>query len=375
MLILPLIGAICLALTIAPLSVAAQPFSTQAMQLNVDTVAKGLEHPWSVAFLPDGRMLVTERPGRLNLVDSRGKLMRIAGLPAIAAGGQGGLLDVALAPDFATSRRIVFSFTEPRGQANGTSVAVARLSANAERIDDVKVIFRQEPSYANAMHFGGRLVFARDGTLFITLGERFALMDQAQNLSNHLGKIVRIHLDGSVPRDNPFVGQSDKKPEIWSYGHRNVQAAAIHPQTGALWTVEHGAKGGDEINIPQAGKNYGWPVIAYGKHYSGAKIGLGTAAQGMEQPIYVWDPSIAPSGMVFVTSDRYPQWKGQLLVGALAGEIVSRLTLDGTRIVTEERMLNNLQERIRDVRQAPDGFIYLLTDSPQGRLLRLNPVR
>jgi glucose/arabinose dehydrogenase len=375
MLILPLIGAICLALTIAPLSVAAQPFSTQAMQLNVDTVAKGLEHPWSVAFLPDGRMLVTERPGRLNLVDSRGKLVRIAGLPAIAAGGQGGLLDVALAPDFATSRRIVFSFTEPRGQANGTSVAVARLSANAERIDDVKVIFRQEPSYANAMHFGGRLVFARDGTLFITLGERFALMDQAQNLSNHLGKIVRINLDGSVPRDNPFVGQSDKKPEIWSYGHRNVQAAAIHPQTGALWTVEHGAKGGDEINIPQAGKNYGWPVIAYGKHYSGAKIGLGTAAQGMEQPIYVWDPSIAPSGMVFVTSDRYPQWKGQLLVGALAGEIVSRLTLDGTRIVTEERMLNNLQERIRDVRQAPDGFIYLLTDSPQGRLLRLNPVR
>lgn len=375
MLILPLIGAICLALTIAPLSVAAQPFSTQAMQLNVDTVAKGLEHPWSVAFLPDGRMLVTERPGRLNLVDSRGKLVRIAGLPAIAAGGQGGLLDVALAPDFATSRRIVFSFTEPRGQANGTSVAVARLSANAERIDDVKVIFRQEPSYANAMHFGGRLVFARDGTLFITLGERFALMDQAQNLSNHLGKIVRINLDGSVPRDNPFVGQSDKKPEIWSYGHRNVQAAAIHPQTGALWTVEHGAKGGDEINIPQAGKNYGWPVIAYGKHYSGAKIGLGTAAQGMEQPIYVWDPSIAPSGMAFVTSDRYPQWKGQLLVGALAGEIVSRLTLDGTRIATEERMLNNLQERIRDVRQAPDGFIYLLTDSPQGRLLRLNPVR
>lgn len=375
MLILPLIGAICLALTIAPLSVAAQPSSTQAMQLNVDTVAKGLEHPWSVAFLPDGRMLVTERPGRLNLVDSRGKLVRIAGLPAIAAGGQGGLLDVALAPDFATSRRIVFSFTEPRGQANGTSVAVARLSANAERIDDVKVIFRQEPSYANAMHFGGRLVFARDGTLFITLGERFALMDQAQNLSNHLGKIVRIHLDGSVPRDNPFVGQSDKKPEIWSYGHRNVQAAAIHPQTGALWTVEHGAKGGDEINIPQAGKNYGWPVIAYGKHYSGAKIGLGTAARGMEQPIYVWDPSIAPSGMAFVTSDRYPQWKGQLLVGALAGEIVSRLTLDGTRIATEERMLNNLQERIRDVRQAPDGFIYLLTDSPQGRLLRLNPVR
>jgi glucose/arabinose dehydrogenase len=375
MLIHALIGAIFAAVVLPPLSVAAQPFSTQTMQLKLETVAKGLEHPWSVAFLPDGRMLVTERPGRLNLVDARGKLVRISGLPAIAAGGQGGLLDVALAPDFSTSRRIVFSFTEPRGQANGTSVAVARLSANAERIDDVKIIFRQEPSYANAMHFGGRLVFARDGTLFITLGERFALMDQAQNLSNHLGKIVRINLDGSVPRDNPFVGQSDKKPEIWSYGHRNVQAAAIHPQTGALWTVEHGAKGGDEINIPEAGKNYGWPVIAYGKHYSGAKIGFGTSAQGMEQPIYVWDPSIAPSGMAFVTSDRYPQWKGQLLVGALAGESVSRLTLDGARIATEERMLSSLKERIRDVRQAPDGFIYLLTDNPEGRLLRLNPVR
>jgi glucose/arabinose dehydrogenase len=375
MLIHALIGAIFAAVVLPPLSVAAQPFSTQTMQLKLETVAKGLEHPWSVAFLPDGRMLVTERPGRLNLVDARGKLVRISGLPAIAAGGQGGLLDVALAPDFSTSHRIVFSFTEPRGQGNGTSVAVARLSANAERIDDVKIIFRQEPSYANAMHFGGRLVFARDGTLFITLGERFALMDQAQNLSNHLGKIVRINLDGSVPRDNPFVGQSDKKPEIWSYGHRNVQAAAIHPQTGALWTVEHGAKGGDEINIPEAGKNYGWPVIAYGKHYSGAKIGFGTSAQGMEQPIYVWDPSIAPSGMAFVTSDRYPQWKGQLLVGALAGESVSRLTLDGARIATEERMLSSLKERIRDVRQAPDGFIYLLTDNPEGRLLRLNPVR
>jgi glucose/arabinose dehydrogenase len=375
MLIHALIGAIFAAVVLPPFSVAAQPFSTQAIQLNVETVVKGLEHPWSMAFLPDGRMLVTERPGRLNMVDSRGKLMRIAGLPEIAAGGQGGLLDVALAPDFVTSRRIVFSFTEPRGQANGTSVAVARLSANAERIDDVKIVFRQEPSYANAMHFGGRLVFARDGTLFITLGERFALMDQAQNLSNHLGKIVRINLDGSVPRDNPFVGQSDKKPEIWSYGHRNVQAAAIHPQTGALWTVEHGAKGGDEINIPEAGKNYGWPVIAYGKHYSGAKIGLGTSAQGMEQPIYIWDPSIAPSGMAFVTSGRYPQWKGQLLVGALAGEIVSRLTLDGSRIAAEERMLNSLQERIRDVRQSPDGFIYLLTDHPEGRLLRLNPMR
>lgn len=370
-----MIVAVALSALLIASEAVSQPIATQTMPLNVQTVAKGLEHPWSLAFLPDGRMLVTERPGRLNLVDAQGKLTRIAGLPTIAAGGQGGLLDVALAPDFSTSQRIVFSFTEPREQGNGTSVAVAKLSPQADRLDNVKVIFRQEPSYANGMHFGGRLVFARDGTLFVTLGERFALMDQAQNLANHLGKIVRINLDGSVPPGNPFVGQSGKKPEIWSYGHRNVQAAAIHPQTGALWAVEHGARGGDEINIPQAGKNYGWPVIAYGQHYSGAKIGTGTAAPGMEQPIYVWDPSIAPSGMAFVTSDRYPSWKGQLLVGALAGESVSRLTLDGPRITSEERMLAALQERIRDVRQGPDGFIYLLTDSPQGRLLRLNPTR
>ena len=370
-----MIVAVALSALLIASEAVSQPIATQTMPLNVQTVAKGLEHPWSLAFLPDGRMLVTERPGRLNLVDAHGKLTRIAGLPAIAAGGQGGLLDVALAPDFSTSQRIVFSFTEPREQGNGTSVAVAKLSPQADRLDNVKVIFRQEPSYANGMHFGGRLVFARDGTLFVTLGERFALMDQAQNLANHLGKIVRINLDGSVPPGNPFVGQSGKKPEIWSYGHRNVQAAAIHPQTGALWAVEHGARGGDEINIPQAGKNYGWPVIAYGQHYSGAKIGTGTAAPGMEQPIYVWDPSIAPSGMAFVTSDRYPSWKGQLLVGALAGESVSRLTLDGPRITSEERMLAALQKRIRDVRQEPDGFIYLLTDSPQGRLLRLNPTR
>lgn len=358
-----------------PLQAQTQRIATQTVQLDVETVATGLQHPWSIAFLPDGRMLVTERPGRLNWIGLDGKPRRITGLPPIAAGGQGGLLDVALTPNFATSRELVFSFTEPRDDGNGTSVALARLSNDLQRLDNVRIIFRQKPSASNSMHFGGRLVFARDGNLFVTLGERFTLADQAQNLNNHIGKIVRIKLDGTAPADNPFVGKADHQPEIWSYGHRNVQAAAIHPQTGALWEVEHGAQGGDEINIVLPGRNYGWPVISYGKHYSGAKIGTGVSAPGMEQPIFYWDPSIAPSGMAFVTSDLYPGWKGNLLVGALRGQLVSRLTLSGNRVTGEERMLNALNERIRDVRQGPDGMIYLATDSTQGRILRLKPVR
>ena len=358
-----------------PLQAQTQRIATQTVQLDVETVATGLQHPWSIAFLPDGRMLVTERPGRLNWIGLDGKPRRITGLPPIAAGGQGGLLDVALTPNFATSRELVFSFTEPRDDGNGTSVALARLSNDLQRLDNVRIIFRQKSSASNSMHFGGRLVFARDGNLFVTLGERFTLADQAQNLNNHIGKIVRIKLDGTAPADNPFVGKADHQPEIWSYGHRNVQAAAIHPQTGALWEVEHGAQGGDEINIVLPGRNYGWPVISYGKHYSGAKIGTGVSAPGMEQPIFYWDPSIAPSGMAFVTSDLYPGWKGNLLVGALRGQLVSRLTLSGNRVTGEERMLNALNERIRDVRQGPDGMIYLATDSTQGRILRLKPVR
>jgi aldose sugar dehydrogenase len=358
-----------------PLQAQTQRIATQTVQLDVETVATGLQHPWSIAFLPDGRMLVTERPGRLNWIGLDGKPRRITGLPPIAAGGQGGLLDVALTPNFSTSRELVFSFTEPRDDGNGTSVALARLSNDLQRLDNVRIIFRQKPSASNSMHFGGRLVFARDGNLFVTLGERFTLADQAQNLNNHIGKIVRIKLDGTAPADNPFVGKADHQPEIWSYGHRNVQAAAIHPQTGALWEVEHGAQGGDEINIVLPGRNYGWPIISYGKHYSGAKIGTGVSAPGMEQPIFYWDPSIAPSGMAFVTSDLYPGWKGNLLVGALRGQLVSRLTLSGNRVTGEERMLNALNERIRDVRQGPDGMIYLATDSTQGRILRLKPVR
>jgi aldose sugar dehydrogenase len=342
----------------------------------VETFAKGLAHPWGMAFLPDGRLLVTERPGRMRLIDKDGRLSPpLRGLPQVVAGGQGGLLDVALGPDFTSSRLIYFSFSEPRGEGtNGTSVARAKLvaDANGGKLDDVKVIFRQEPATVSGVHFGSRLAFARDGNLFVTLGERYQ-RDRAQDLSTHYGKVVRIRPDGSAPPDNPFVGKAGARPEIWSYGHRNPQAAAIHPVSGKLWTVEHGARGGDEVNIPLPGRNYGWPVITYGRDYSGAKIGEGTAKPGMEQPIYYWDPSIAPSGMAFYTGGLFPEWKGNLFVGALAGQALHRLVLDGERIVGEEQLLSDLGERIRDVRNGPDGALWLLTDNSQGRVLRVVP--
>ncbi|CAH1665257.1 MULTISPECIES: PQQ-dependent sugar dehydrogenase [unclassified Chelatococcus] len=341
--------------------------------LTVETVARGLDHPWSVAFLPDGRMLVTERAGRLRVVGN-GNATPIAGVPDVRARGQGGLLDVALDPDFATNRLIYLTYAEPReGGLGGTAVARGKLDEGATRLSDVAVIFRQEPAYSGNNHFGSRLAFASDGTLFVTLGERFDLRDKAQDLDNHLGKVVRINRDGSVPRDNPFVGRSGAKPEIWTYGHRNPQSAAINPRTNTLWTIEHGARGGDEINISKKGANYGWPVIGYGTHYSGAKIGVGTAQKGMEQPIFYWDPSIAPSGMVFYTGDRYPGWQNSLFTGALAGQMLVRLQLQGDRVIREERLLPDLGARIRDVRQGPDGLIYLLTDENDGRLLRIIP--
>ena len=342
--------------------------------IKVETFAKGLVNPWGMAFLPDGRLLVTERPGRMRLVGKDGRLSPpLKGLPPVFASGQGGLLDVALGPDFASSGLIYFSYSEPRGGgSNGTSVARAKLVADqdAARLDDLKVIFRQEPATMGVMHFGSRLAFARDGNLFVTLGERFQ-RDKAQDVANHYGKVVRIRPDGSVPPDNPFVNKTGARPEIWSYGHRNPQAAAMHPGSGKLWTVEHGARGGDEINIPQAGKNYGWPVITYGRDYSFLKIGEGTSKAGMEQSIYYWDPSIAPSGMAFYTGDLIPEWKGNLFVGALAGRALHRLVLDGETLVGEERLLGNLAERIRDVRSGPDGALWLLTDSPEGRMLRV----
>ncbi|WP_134496359.1 PQQ-dependent sugar dehydrogenase [Microvirga pakistanensis] len=372
---LALACALLFAASPAALAQDTQRLRTDKVEVIVETFARNLQNPWSLAFLPDGRMLVTERPGRLRIVDPEGNLSEpIKGLPPISARGQGGLLDVALDPNFAQNRLVYLSLAEDRGEGrNGTSVARGRLSQDGTSLEGTQVIFRQEPSYAGTYHFGSRLVFDRDGNLFVTLGERNDLRDQAQGLGNHLGKIVRIKPAGGAVPDNPFVTQEDARPEIWSYGHRNIQSAALHPTTGELWTVEHGARGGDEVNIPQKGKNYGWPVISYGVHYSGQKIGQGTRRPGMEQPVYYWDPSIAPSGMAFYTGDKFPAWRGSILVGALAGKLVSRLETSGNRVTGEERMLQNLGERIRDVRQGPDGLIYLLTDSRQGRILRMKP--
>lgn len=342
--------------------------------VTVTTVAGGLEHPWSLAFLPDGRMLVTERPGRLRYVDSKGTLSGpIAGVPAVVAQRQGGLLDVVLDPDFATNSTIYLSYSESGdGDTNGTAVARARL--DGMRLADVTVIFRQQPKIASGHHFGSRLVFARDGRLFVTLGERNKERDSAQDLGTHLGKIVRIEKDGRVPADNPFVGRTGARPEIWSYGHRNVQGAALHPVTGELWAHEHGPRGGDEINVVQAGRNYGWPVITYGREYHGPAIGEGTEKAGMEQPLHYWVPSIGPSGMAFHSGNAHPAWKGQLFVGALAAKQLVRLELgpDG-RVRTEERIA--IGERVRDVREGPDGALYLLTDEDAGRLLRVVPAK
>ena len=352
------------------------PSRTTKQALKVETYAKGLVYPWGLAFLPDGRLLVTERPGRMRLVGKDGRLSPPLGnVPHVQAAGQGGLLDVAIAPDFTSSKLVYVSFAEPR-EAGGSATTVARarlvLDGDGGRLDDVKAIFRQQPATGGSRHFGSRLVFARDGNLFVTLGER-GEMSRAQDLATHYGKVVRLRPDGSVPPDNPFLSKAGARPEIWSYGHRNVQAAALHPATGRLWAIEHGARGGDELNIPLAGKNYGWPVITYGRDYSGARVGEGTAKAGMEQPVYYWDPSIAPSGMAFYTGDLIPEWKGSLLVGALRGQALHRLALDGDRVAGEEVLLTSLGERIRDVRAGPDGAVWLLTDNPQGLVLRIVP--
>ncbi len=352
-----------------------QRFRTEKVEVIVETVARDLQNPWGLAFLPDNRMLVTERAGRLRLVDANGTLSEpIRGLPRLAVRGQGGLLDVAIDPNFTRNRLVYMSFAEDRGEGRaGTSVARARLAENGTALESLQVIFRQEPSYTGNNHWGSRLVFDREGNLFVTLGDRFDLRNQAQNPENHIGKIVHIKPEGGAAPNNPFLNREDARPEIWSIGHRNLQSAALHPTTGELWTVEHGARGGDEVNIPQKGKNYGWPVISYGVDYSGAKIGEGTKKTGLEQPVYYWDPSIAPSGMAFYTGDKFPAWRGSILVGALAGKLVSRLETNGNRVTGEERMLQNLGERIRDVRQGPDGFVYILTDSRNGRILRIKP--
>ncbi|MEW6641677.1 MAG: PQQ-dependent sugar dehydrogenase [Pseudomonadota bacterium] len=351
------------------------PLESSAGPLAVETVAGGLVHPWSLAFLPDGHMLVTERPGRMRLVGRDGRLSPpLDGVPEVRASGQGGLLDVVADKTFAQNRTIYFCYAERVGSGGRTAVARAVLADGAApRLTDVKPIFHQEGPLSSGQHYGCRIAQDADGNLFVTLGEHFIDRDQAQNLANHLGKLIRIRPDGTVPPDNPFVGRSDARPEIWSYGHRNPQGLAINPATGVLWEIEHGPRGGDEVNIIGKGKNYGWPVIGYGIDYSGAKIHESTARPGMEQPIKYWVPSIAPSGMTFYTGSTFPAWQGSLFTGALAGQMLVRLTLDGDRITGEERLLQSLNERIRDVRQGPDGALWLVTDSPNGRILRLAP--
>jgi len=363
--------------SLLPAQALAQTYPSEAGALAVDTMAIGLDHPWGLAFLPDGRMLVTERPGRLRIVTQDGKLSPpVAGVPVVRASGQGGLHDVSLDRNFAANRTIYFCFAEPASGGGRTAMARAKFTdGEAPKLDDVKVIFRQEGPLSSGNHYGCRIVQARDGNLFLTQGDHFAYRDEAQNLANHLGKIVRVTPEGGVPPDNPFVGLNNAKPEIWSYGHRNSQGAALHPTTGKLWEHEHGPRGGDEVNIPLAGKNYGWPVIGYGIDYNGAKIHEATAKPGMEQPIKYWVPSIAPSGMAFYTADLFPAWTGSLFVGALAGQMLVRLTLDGEKVTREERLLQGLRERIRDVRQGPDGALWLLTDSGSGRILRVSPAK
>jgi glucose/arabinose dehydrogenase len=340
--------------------------------------AKDLVNPWSLALLPDGRALVTEKPGRLRVIAIDGTLSApVLGLPAVAAGGQGGLLDVVLDPDYAKNRRIYFSFSEPgqgRGE-NSTAVASAVLTQDGPtwRLNDVKIIFSQLPKYASSAHFGSRLAFGRDGSLFITLGDRSSRRHDAQLLNQHHGKIVRIRTDGSVPSDNPFARQDDAKAEIWSLGHRNIQGAAVDPQTGELWIHEHGPQGGDEINVVERGANYGWPKFSYGEEYGGGRVGEESSTPGYTPPEYSWVPSIAPSGMAFYTSDRIPSWKGSVFVGGLKERALIRLTVRDRKVVAEERLLADAGMRVRDVRAGADGTLYVVTDASNGKVLRIAP--
>jgi glucose/arabinose dehydrogenase len=347
----------------------AERMETQKLPIEVTTVAQGLDEPWGLAFLPDGTKLVTERPGALRRIGADGKRSSpIGGVPKVAARGQGGLLGLALDPAFAGNRRLYLCFSEARDGGSGTSVASATLNAEMTALENTAVIFRQEPAVASNNHFGCRLVFDREGALFITTGDRYSARQSAQDPATGIGKVHRIKPDGTPAG----AGTEGWLPTIWSIGHRNMQGATLHPETGALWTVEHGARGGDEVNAPEAGKNYGWPVITYGVDYSGAKIGEGTAKDGMEQPIHYWDPSIAPSGLAFYAGETIPEWHGNLFVGALAGQKLVRLELDGKRVTAEEALLESVGERIRDVVQGPDGALYVMTDSPNGQILRID---
>ena len=360
----------------APATFAQQrSFSSEKHSFRLVTLVEGLENPWSIAFLPDGRMLVTERPGRLRIVskDFRLEPSPVEGLPPIVEAGQGGLFDVVLHPRYAENRWIYISYNGAGSGGWGTELLRARLEGN--RLADTQVLFRLQPKSRTGQHFGGRIVFDRKGFLYLTLGDR-GDKERAQRLDDHAGSVIRLHDDGRVPDDNPFVNRPGARPEKFTLGNRNMQGAALHPQTGELWTHEHGPQGGDEVNVMRAGRNYGWPVITFGVNYGiGTKIGEGTAKTGMEQPIYYWVPSIAPSGMTFYTGDRFPDWRGNVFVGSLKFQLLARLELDGEKVVKEERLIQSELGRIRDVRTGPDGYIYLLTDAPDGVLARLEPAK
>ena len=350
----------------------AQTFGSEQHEFRLVRVVEGLEQPWSMAFLPDGRMLITEKAGRLRVVQG-GKLLPepIGGLPQVSVHGQGGLHDVVLHPQFAKNQLVYLAYAAHGADGFGTELARGRLAG--QRLENVQVLFRQSPKGSRGQHFGGRIVFDRAGYLYLTLGDR-GEMARAQRPDDHAGSVIRLHDDGRVPKDNPFAGKAGWKPEKFTLGNRNLQGAALHPQTGALWTHEHGPQGGDEVNIIRAGANDGWPVITYGVNYGlGTRIGEGTSKAGMEQPLYYWVPSIAPSGMAFYDGERFPRWKGNLFVGALRDRMLVRLQLDGEKVVKEERLRQNAIGRIRDVRAGPDGYLYLLTDDSAGMLARLEP--
>jgi glucose/arabinose dehydrogenase len=378
-----LFHALAAPLTVASLSLPGhaieETFETETGPIRVSTVADGLSHPWAIAFLPDGAgMLVTERAGNLRHIGKDGSVSEpIGGVPEVDAQGQGGLLDVALDPEFEESRLVYLSFAEAGGSGNSTAVARGRLNEELSALEDVEIIFSQQPKVQSRAHFGSRLVFDNEGHLFVTMGDRSSAQfrDRAQDLDSHIGTIVRINPDGSIPDDNPFVGQGDALPEIWAYGVRNVQAAALHPETGALWEIEHGPRGGDELNIIEPGANYGWPVVTFGVEYSGGTIGEGiSSAPGMIDPIYQWTPVIAPSGMTFYAGDIFEEWRGNLFVGGLASTALVRLELDGNRVTHEERLLEPLGLRIRDVVEGPDGALYVAIDARSGGILRIDSV-
>jgi aldose sugar dehydrogenase len=360
------------ALLALPLAATAQTYRSDEHSFRVVKVVEGLEQPWSLAFLPDGRMLVTEKAGRLRII-ANGQLdpKPVEGLPQTTVHGQGGLHDVVLHPQFEKNQLVYLAYAARGSDGSGTEMARGRLAGH--RLEDVQVLFRQSPKGNAGQHFGGRIVFDRAGYVYLTLGDR-GERDRAQKPDDHAGSVIRLHDDGRVPKDNPFVGKAGWKPEKFTLGNRNMQGAALHPQTGILWTHEHGPQGGDEVNVIRAGVNYGWPVITYGRNYGlGTKIGEGTRKEGMAQPIHYWVPSIAPSGMAFYTADKFPRWRGDLFVGALRDQLLVRLKLDGEKVVKEERLLQGTLGRIRDVRVGPDGFVYVVTDASNGMIARLEP--